>query len=142
MPLLNDKVKAEVQKALADIANPTRLVMFTQDAPECTFCAETRALAEEVAALSDKLSVEVYDFAADTAAVEQYKIDKIPALAIVGARDYGVRFYGVPSGYEFSALIQAILNVSKGESGLSQAGRAQIAKINKPVRIQVFTTPT
>ncbi len=144
MPLLDDKIKAEVLKALADIVNPVKLIMFTQqaDSPECEFCAETRALAEEVAGLSDKLSLEVYDFVTDKAAAEQYKIDKIPALAVVGAQDYGVRFYGIPSGYEFGTLIQDIIQVSKGQSLLSDVSKAELAKINKPVRMQVFVTPT
>jgi glutaredoxin-like protein len=144
MSLLNDKIKAEVQKAFADIAGPVKLVMFTQqqDALECQFCIETRTLVEEIATLSDKLSMVVYDFVADKAAVEQYKVDKIPALAIVGAKDYGVRHYGIPSGYEFGSIIQDILHVSTGQSGLSEKSKAEIAKINQPVHIQVFVTPT
>jgi len=144
MALLDDKIKAEVQKTFADIASPVKLVMFTQeqDALECQFCAETRTLVEEITGLSDQLSMELYDFVADEAAVKQYNIDKIPAVAVVGAKDYGVRYYGIPSGYEFGSLIQAILHVSKGESSLSKQSKADIAKIDKPVRIQVFVTPT
>lgn len=144
MSLLNDKIKTEVTRTLADLASPVRLVVFTQqqDALECHFCAETRALVEQVASLSDKLSVQVYDFVADQAAVKQYKVDKIPALAIVGAQDYGIRYYGIPSGYEFGSLIQDILQVSRGESGLSAESKTQIAAINRPVHIQVFVTPT
>lgn len=144
MSLLNDKIKPQVQQALADIAGPVKLVLFTQqqDALECQFCAETRELAQEVTELSDKLALEVYDFVEDQAAVEQYMVDKIPALAIVGARDYGVRYYGLPSGYEFGTIIQDILHVSRGESGLSEKSKADIARLNAPVRIQVFVTPT
>jgi len=146
MPLLNAKVQADVRKALEGMTTPVKLVMFTQAAQalECEMCAETRALVEEVAALApaDKLTVEVKDFLVDTAAVETYKIDKIPAIAIVGAKDYGIRFYGIPAGYEFSSLMDDIVTVSKGESGLAPATKAAVAKINQPVHIQVFTTPT
>jgi len=146
MPLLNAKVQADVRKALEGMTTPVKLIMFTQAAQalECEMCAETRALIEEVAALApaDKLTVEVKDFLVDTAAVETYKIDKIPAIAIVGAKDYGIRFYGIPAGYEFSSLMDDIVTVSKGESGLAPATKAAVAKINQPVHIQVFTTPT
>ncbi len=146
MPLLNDKIQSQVRKTLEDMIGPVKLIMFTQEsnALECEMCAETRALVEEVAALAPtgKLSVEVHDFLTDTAAVESYKVDKIPAIAIVGAKDYGIRYYGIPSGYEFSSLMDDILTVSKGESGLAAATKAAVAKITKPIHIQVYVTPT
>jgi glutaredoxin-like protein len=144
MPLLNDKVQTQVRKALEEIAGPVKLVMFTQQAEalECEMCAETRALVEEIASLSDKLSVEVHDFVTDKAIVEAYQVDKIPAIAVVGSKDYGIRYYGIPSGYEFSSLMDDILTVSKGESGLSAATKAAVANIQTPVHIQVYVTPT
>jgi glutaredoxin-like protein len=144
MPLLNAKIQNEVRKALQNMAGPVRLVMFTQssNALECEMCAETRALVEEVAALSDQLSVEVHDFLDDKAVAEQYQVDKIPAIAVVGAKDYGIRFYGIPSGYEFSSLMDDIVTASKGESGLSAATKAAVAKLAQPVHIQVYVTPT
>ncbi len=146
MPLLNDKIQIEVRKALQNMAGPVKLVMFTQisNALECEMCSETKALVEEIAALSPagRLSVEVHDFLDDQAATEQYKVDKIPAIAVVGAQDYGIRFYGIPSGYEFSSLMDDIVTVSKAESGLSAATKAAVAKINRPIHIQVYVTPT
>jgi glutaredoxin-like protein len=146
MPLLSTKIQADVSKALEGMAGPVKLVVFTQTAPalECEMCAETRALVEEVAALApaSKLTLEVKDFVADTTAVEAYQVDKIPAIALVGAKDYGIRFYGIPAGYEFSSLMDDIVTVSKGESGLAPATKAAVAKINQPVHIQVYVTPT
>jgi glutaredoxin-like protein len=145
MQLLDDKTRADVQKMLADLAGPARLVMFTQEV-ECDFCAETRQLVEEVAALSDDLSVEVHDFMADTEAVERYGIDKIPAIAIMGGdgQDYGVRYYGIPSGYEFTSLLHDILAVGAGPGavGLSPDTLAALENLSKPVHLQVFVTPT
>ena len=146
MPLLNARVQTEVKKSLAAMTGPVKLVNFTQstNALECVMCAETRALVEEIAPLAPdgKLSVEVHDFVTDTADVDAYKVDKIPAIAVVGAKDYGIRFYGIPSGYEFSSLMDDILTVSKGESGLSSATKAAAAKIAKLVHMQVYVTPT
>jgi glutaredoxin-like protein len=146
MPLLIDKIQGQVRKTLADMTGPVKLVMFTQssDALECEMCAETRMLIEEIAALAPagKLAVEVHDFLTDTAVKEAYRVDKIPALAVVGAKDYGIRYYGIPSGYEFSSLMDDILTVSRGDTGLSAATRAALAKVNKPIHIQVYVTPT
>ncbi len=141
MALLNEAIRKEVRSALAELKEPVVLKMFTQ-AFECMYCKETRELVEEVAALSDKVSVEVYDFVKDSDVAQQYGIDKIPAIAVVGRRDYGVRLYGIPAGYEFGTLIEDIRLVSAGESGLSPETRATVAKLTRPIRIQVFITPT
>jgi glutaredoxin-like protein len=141
MALLNEQIAKEVRAALDGLETPVTLKVFTQEM-ECHYCKENRELAEEVAALSDKLSVEVYDFVNDQAVVEEYGIDKVPAIAVVGARDYGVRMYGIPSGYEFGSLIEAIKLVSEGDSGLSEETRRLVAQLEKPVTVQVFITPT
>jgi len=50
--------------------------------------------------------------------------------------------YGLPSGYEFGTLVEAILDVSSGDSGLSEPTRTALKEIAKPVHVQVFSTPT
>jgi glutaredoxin-like protein len=141
MPLLNEEVAEQVRQELVDLAGPVRLVMFTQEF-ECEFCAETRKLVEEVAQLSDRLTAEVYNFVVDKEQAEELGVDKIPAIAVVGSQDYGVRFYGIPSGYEFTSLLHAIRMVGAGEPGLSEGGMEALAELTEPVHIQVFVTPT
>src|SRR5512141_1739761 len=113
MPLLDDRVRKQVEQALAGLERPVRMVMFTQaegGALECQYCSETRELAQEVASLSDKLSVEVKDFQADEALATRYGVDKIPALVLASdgsePESARVRFYGIPAGYEFSSLLE------------------------------------
>lgn len=141
MPLMNDQIRNDVKAMLADLDAPVTFKVFTQEF-ECQYCKETRELVEEVAALSGKLSVEVYDFVKDKAVADGLGIDKIPAVAIVGAKDYGIRLYGIPSGYEFGTLIEDIKLASSGDSGLAPDTRKMVAKLTRPVRVQVFTTPT
>jgi glutaredoxin-like protein len=145
MPLLKEEDRQHLIKEFEGLRTPVKLVMFTQ-AMECEYCRETRMIAEEVAGLSDAISVEVYDFVTDQEVADRYGIDKIPAIAVVrdgeDAKDYGIRYYGIPSGYEFSSLIEDILMVSLGQSGLSQATKKQLQELTKPVHIQVFVTPT
>jgi len=145
MSLLNDDIRNQVWDEFAALTNPVKMVVFTQEI-ECQYCKETRELIEEVAGLSDKLSVEVHDFVAGKSVAEEYGIDKIPAVAIVAggedAKDYGIRLYGIPSGYEFSTLIEDIVMVSSRESGLSSATKAELAKLSEPLHLQVFVTPT
>lgn len=141
MPLLDERTRKDVRAMLADLPAPVTFKVFTQPL-ECQYCNETRELVEEVAALSDKLSVEVYDFTEGAEAAKACGIDKVPAVAIVGAKDYGIRLYGIPSGYEFGTLIEDLKLVSEGESHLSPKTKATVAQLTQPVHIQVFTTPT
>jgi alkyl hydroperoxide reductase subunit AhpF len=141
MPLLNEQVRKDVRQMLGELHSPVTLKVFTQ-AFECDYCKETRSLAEEVAALSDKLTVEVYDLERDQVLAKALHIERIPAIALIGAKDYGVRIFGIPSGYEFGSLIEGIRLVSEGTSGLAQAARDMVAKLTRPVHIQVFITPT
>lgn len=141
MPLLDPNTREQVAAELADLPNPVKLLMFTQ-AFECQYCAETRQLCEEIAELSDQISVQVFDFVADEDKAEEYGIDKIPAIAVVGAQDYGVRYFGIPSGYEFMSLLDAIQTVSMGEAELMPETLAFLEALTEPVHIQVFVTPT
>jgi glutaredoxin-like protein len=142
MALIGDEDRATLKSMFdEELAHDVQLVMFTQEF-ECQYCRETRQLVQEVADISDRISSEVYDFVADKEQVAMYGIDKIPSIAIVGAKDYGVRFYGIPSGYEFTGFIETIIAVSKGESGLSEATKTALAALDQPVHIQVFVTPT
>ncbi len=141
MALLDEKIKEQVRGALGDLPAPVRLVMFTQEF-ECNHCRETRQLVEEVASVDDQISAEIYDFVADKAKSDEYGIDKIPAIAVVGEKDYGIRFFGIPSGYEFSSLIESIKLASTGEAQLSPAGIEFIEGLEEPVHIQVYVTPT
>jgi glutaredoxin-like protein len=142
MEPLKDEDREFLLKEFASLTGAVKLVVFTQDF-ECQFCKETREIAEEVAGLSDKIEAEVYDFVGDKEQAEKYGVDKIPAIVILGDdKDYGIRYYGIPSGYEFSSLVEDILMVSQGQSGLSEATRKKLAGVNVPVHMQVFVTPT
>ena len=131
---LREELTVKLQK-------PVRLVVFTQEY-ECPYCAQTRSLVEELASLSDKIGVEVYDFVADVDKVRGYVVDKVPAVAIVGERDFGLRFYGLPYGYEFGALLEGIIAVSRGRADISDEARERLKNVKVPVHIQVFVTLT
>jgi len=141
MSLLNDEIREQVKQELADLAGPVQMVMFTQEF-ECEYCTETRQLVEEIAQLSDQLTAQVYDFVADKDKAEELGIDKIPAIAIVGAEDYGVRFYGIPAGYEFASLLHAIKLVASGKPELGEETVKALAGASEPLHVQVFVTPT
>jgi len=140
--MIPEEHKQHIREELErNLQGSVRLIVFSQET-ECQFCKQTRELAEEVATLSDRIRVEVYDFVKDSEKANEYRIDKVPAIAIVGNKDYGIRIYGIPYGYEFSAFIDAIINVSKGNTDLSEETKKKLKSIEKPVHIQVFVTLT
>jgi glutaredoxin-like protein len=133
-----ENIKSKLVEALV---NPVRVIMFTQE-PECQFCAQTKQLITELASLNDKILAEVHDFIADTELAKQYGIDKIPGIAIVGQKDYGVRIFGLPYGYEFQTMLAALTTVSQGKTDLSEETKMKLHTLNVPVHIQVFVTLT
>ncbi len=141
MAFLTEKDKQYVQNLFTNLQDDVKLIMFTQEI-ECHYCRETKQLLEEVAALSAKITLTVYNFQIDKEIAENYRIDKIPATIIEGKKDYGLRYYGIPSGYEFSSLLEDIVDVSKNESGLTEESRQMLAKVKRPMHLQVFVTPT
>lgn len=141
MALLNDEIIKNVTEMLADLASDVRLVVFTTK-NGCEYCKEIVQLAEEVAATSPKLTAEVYDFAATPDKAAAYNVTMAPAMAIVGARDYGLRYYGIPSGHEFSTLLYGIQRASQGKPDLDPPTLSYLYGLTQPVNLQVFVTPT
>ena len=142
MALINDEVAQQLKQEFESLKDPVRLTVFSQTIAD-PGSEQVKRLVEELAALDDRLTVESVNFVTDKDEVEALGIQRTPAIAVTGGdKDYGVRLYGMPSGYEFGSLIDAILMVSRAESGLSEETRTALSAIDKPVHVQVFSTPT
>lgn len=141
MGLISEADGQEIRERLSEMVNPVRLIHFTQEF-NLEYGREAKQLVEELSGFSDKLSAEVYNFLLDKDRVAEYGIDKVPATVIRNGKDYGIRFYGIPAGYEFSTILDTILAVSKGDSGLKAESRAKLATITEPLQLEVFVTPT
>jgi alkyl hydroperoxide reductase subunit AhpF len=141
MAFLDDSTRDQVVKVLEGMDAPVRLVSFTQSF-ECDSCHDARALVEELASLSGKLSHEVYDLVEQKEKAAEYGIDKVPATIVASDGNHRLRFYGVPGGYEFAVLLEDIVMLSRGDSGLSQESREKLRSIKAPVHLQVLVTPT
>lgn len=141
MAILDENVLKDTTKALLNMKNEVLLVLFTQQM-ECNYCKETHQLLKELLSTNKLLGLEVHQFENDSAAAKKYGIDKIPAIAVMGEKDYGIRFYGIPAGYEFSSLLAAILLVSTGKHKITEAGMKFMDSLSKPMHLQVFVSPT
>jgi len=143
MALMDQATQDQVRELLTAVTSSVTLKLFSQEF-ECGYCKETRQIAEEVAELSELVTVEVADFVEDKALAESLNVDKIPAIAILGAegQDYGIRFFGIPSGYEFTSLLEAIVLIGSGAFELTDQTRAFLTDLDEPLHLQVFVTPT
>jgi len=144
--LLNEEVTGQVQQIFNDLKEPVEMMFFSQKA-NCEYCDETLQLIDEIASLSDKIGLSIYDIDADQAIAQQYKVDKAPGIVLAGRDgdqilDFGVRYAGIPSGHEFSSLIHDLVLVSGRDSGLSEETRQFLSSLDQPVLLQVFVTPT
>lgn len=141
MSLLNDENLVQVRERLKEMADPVRIIHFTQEL-NLEYGREARELLEDVAAASDKLSLEVFNFLLDKEKSATFGVDKVPATVICNGADYGIRFYGLPAGYEFATLLDTILQVSRRDSGLEPETKEKLAKVTTPLHLEVFVTPT
>ncbi|MCK5075907.1 MAG: thioredoxin family protein [Calditrichia bacterium] len=142
MAFLEDKDKKFVEKTLSKLVKKVNILFFTK-VIDCEYCSDTHQLLNEITnAGKGNINLEIYDLNTDKEKAEEYKIDKTPAIVLMTEKDHGIRYYGIPSGYEFSSLLEDIQRVAKEESGLSDATKEQLKKIDKPVHLQVFVTPT
>jgi alkyl hydroperoxide reductase subunit AhpF len=141
MAFLQARDEAAVKKEFERIGGPVKLTVF---ASELGGDNNTQAVAliREVAALSDQLSVTVLNPHIDREQAAAYGVTESPVVVVEGARDYGIRFLGIPAGYEFSNLIDSIIAVSTGEAGLSEETKTALSGLTEDVTIKVFATPT
>jgi len=143
MAILQERDREAVRKEFERLTGPVKLVVFSQELAAGDLCRQNEQLVREVAELTnDLVTVEVLNLAIDRDRAEAYGVDQVPAIVVEGARDYGIRFYGVPSGYEFSNLIDSIILASTGEPSLSDETKASLQALAEPVDIKVFSTPT
>ncbi len=140
---IDDKMQNEIKQHLSGLKNDVRLIYFTQSF-ECQYCRETRELLSELEALSDNIKLEVKDFESDKELAEKYNVDKIPAIVLLDENgvDYGIKFYGIPSGYEFASLLEDIVMLGTGTTNIPETVAEKIKNIDAPIHLQVFVTPT
>ena len=144
--LLNDEVAGQVRDVFQGLQEPVEVFFFGAK-KNCVYCDDTRQLVEEIVELSDLLGMQIFDLEENAETARQYNVDKVPGLVLLGRDgeqllDYGIRYAGIPSGHEFSSLVNDLVLVSGRDSGLDQETRQILAGLNEAVLLQVYVTPT
>jgi glutaredoxin-like protein len=141
MSLMDAETAGKVKETLQTMVEPVHIITFV-DGNDCQFCGDTVEIIRELCSVSDKLSFEVKGSGG-----EGFGVDKYPATLIFkGDKEKhertGIRFFGIPAGYEFTSLLDSIVTVSRGEDLLTAETKDELGKLDKDVHIQVFVTPT
>ena len=139
--LLKQKDRELLRVQFRGLAGEVTILMFTQEI-ECQYCSQTRGLLTEMAALLNRLKLTVLDFVHDREEAERHGVDKIPATVLLADEDRGIKYYGIPAGYELNALVETIVDLSANTTSLSDASKAQLKALTEDVHIPVFVTPT
>jgi alkyl hydroperoxide reductase subunit AhpF len=144
--LLNEDITRQLTEFFQQMQEPVEVLFFGRE-NDCDYCGDSLQLIQEVVETSGKLGLSIYDIDKQAALAKQYRVDKTPGMVIAGRDgdqilDYGIRYSGIPSGHEFSSLINTLILVSSRDSGLDPKTRQDLANLKKPVLLQVFTTPT
>lgn len=144
--VLDEQIIKQIQQAFDGIEQPVQVLLFSSK-ESCEYCSETQQLLEEVTALNEKIELNVYDVNIDQKIASGFNVTNAPGI-IIAAKDngdvknLGIQFSGIPSGHEFSTLINDILMVSRRDSGLDAKTREFLKNLDKPLHLQVFVTPT
>ncbi len=145
--MLPDEIVKQIRDVFKQLKHPVELLFFGSQA-RCEYCNEIQQLLEELIPLSGQLSLSIHDLEQEPDLARHYQVEgKAPAIVITAREgdqltDYGIRYLGIPSGHEFTTLIQSILLVSGRDSGLNPQTRAYLKTLTTPLHLEVFVTPT
>lgn len=139
------------ERFAAELAGPVRIDFFTvkqtgiivPGREECRTCPDAQVLMEELAAVAGgRISLTVYDFYTDRAAVERNRVDKVPCAALRGLHRRRIRHYGLPMGTTFAALIDGLVFLSTGQSGLAKETVRQLQRLSQEVHLEILIGKT
>lgn len=144
MAKIDEKDKETIRNMFSEQMKGTAHIRFFSSSSNCDYCEDTQEILEELAELSTNIDLQILDKDQNADEVTRYDVDKFPAILFVkeDGTDTGVRFYGIPSGYEFSTLIEDIIDVANDKTTLSQTTIDQLKGITQDVTISVYVTPT
>ncbi|WP_339063670.1 thioredoxin domain-containing protein [Tepidibacillus marianensis] len=144
MAKIDERDKETIRNMFSEQMKGTTHIRFFSSKENCDYCEDTQEILEELAALTDNIDLQIFDKDENADEVSRYDVDKFPAILFIkeDGSDTGVRFYGIPSGYEFSSLIEDIIDIANDKTGLSQSTIEQLKSITQDVKISVFVTPT
>lgn len=123
--MLDDTLKAQLQTYLGMLRQPIRLIASLDGSERA---AEMRELLQEIAALSDKVSLD-----------ETGDDERKPSFVIAKEGEtHGVRFAAIPLGHEFTSLVLALLWTGGHPPKVEQDVLDQIKALDSDLNFEVY----
>jgi glutaredoxin-like protein len=141
MGLLSTSDAQEVSRIFGGLTRDVFVTVYAQKL-QCPSCSDTETILRELATLSDRLKVEFLNPLTDETRAEADGVDRVPALVISDGTHSRVRFFGTPSGYEFSSLLTCIMDTGTDGNTLSESTMEFLNGLSTHLEISVFVTPT
>ena len=118
------------------------IVVFTGAADK--YGREAKTIGIELAELNPKIHYVHYNVDKDIEEAREYGISVSPSVVIAkhGVIDGWFKFTGLPSGYEFTSVIEAIKVISRNEAALTATIVEKLAKVTNETNIEIYVTPT
>jgi glutaredoxin-like protein len=135
---IDEKTEREVKKLFTLLEEEVDVHLFVIDS--CVYCRETELMLKTLADLSDMVSLFIWS-GSNNQKAQEYAIDKFPGIIIEGKNKGTIRFFGIPSGYEYTSLVHSILSAGAFSKDVDEAIRKRLDKLEKNVHIQIFVTP-
>ena len=139
---LMDQATSEAVKKRLDALEAEVKIIFFKETLICQTCGPAEDFFKELASLSPKLKLEIYNRVTDTEKAAAYGVTLTPAAVIEGPKGARVKFFGIPAGYEFVSLLEAVRNAVSPALELQPETLAALSGLKAPVNIKVFVTPT
>ncbi|MDP3767008.1 MAG: thioredoxin family protein [Dehalococcoidia bacterium] len=140
---ISDRFARELEgKVKIDYFTQKPSPLYVPGREECATCEDTRALLEELAALSDKVTLTVHEFGDAQDEAQKLGVDKVPGIVLRGPANRALRFFGMPGGNEFPNFIETMIDVSKQKTDVGAEAAKQLKKLKDDVSITVYVTPT
>ena len=129
--LFTEEMRQQLDSVFGRMAQPLRLKLYLDDR---SVSVELEGFITSLAALSDKLSVEVADRNADAA------IAPCVEVCLADGSETGLAFHGVPGGHEFTSFVLGLYNAAGPGQLLEADIRQAIAAIRHPVNMKVLVS--
>ena len=129
----------ELKKFFEAMQEPVELLVFTDPQQNGPYNAFMDSLCRELSEISPKITTRSVALGSDTAKL--YGVDFSPTLLLAPDR-CKIRYLGAPLGEEARTLVETILRLSLGKSGLGQISRQLLGELEEKRHVQVFVNPS
>ncbi len=142
---LSEEFMEELRETLAEMVDPVEIEVFV--GPNCHTCDDTVKLMkafEEAAPVRDgkkMIVLRIYDKSnpEHQKVFQERKVERIPTVLLIEGY---IKYTGIPAGEEIRGLVETIMRISEGDSGLEDTTKEALADLKGQVYIETIVTPS